>query len=190
MTLIYRAIGILIGMVTHEWAHGFISYKLGDPTPKSDGRLSLNPLRHLDPIGVAMLLICGFGWAKPVQVNYNYYDNPKKGMALTAVAGPVMNILVAIITLFLYKHILVGSTLLMTIASINVSLAVFNLIPIPPLDGSKILAVILPEDLYHRYMRIEQYGMYILIGLMALGSLNGFLREAIGFVFTFIYNIV
>lgn len=191
LTFIYRAIGILLGMVFHEWAHGFISYKLGDPTPKRDGRLSLNPLHHLDPVGSVLLLLGGFGWAKPVSVNYEYYKDPKKGMALTALAGPLTNLIIVIISIILNKHLFgMSSNFLFVIMSINLSMFTFNLLPIPPLDGSKILAVILPEDVYHKYMRIEQYGFYILIAIIATGALNGILSTIMNFVFQTLYNIL
>ena len=191
MTYIYRAIGILLGMVCHEWAHGFTSYKLGDPTPKRDGRLSLNPLKHLDPIGALCLLLGGFGWAKPVSVNYEYYKDAKKGMAITALAGPLANLLIVILTISLNKHFFgMSSSFLFTVSSINLSLFIFNLIPIPPLDGSKILAMFLPEHIYDKYMQIERYGFFILIMLVMVGAFNGVLSTAMSFVFSILYSIL
>lgn len=171
---------ILFTLPIHEWAHGFVSTKLGDPTPRYQGRLTLNPLAHLDWIGSAMLLLVGIGWAKPVQVNARYYKNPKWGMALVAIAGPISNIVIAFIALFLWNAVgvlfiqlkLIESTLfsviglfLFLIAQINVYLAVFNLIPIPPFDGSRILFTFLPQKYYFKIM---QYERFIFIGVFAL----------------------
>ena len=173
---------IILTMPIHEWAHGYVSTKLGDPTPRYQGRLTLNPLAHIDPIGALGILLFGIGWAKPVQVNARYYKNPKWGMALVALAGPVSNIILAFISIFLYK--LLQTVLLATgvldnnytmlflislffiaIAQINVHLAVFNLIPIPPFDGSRILFTFLPQKYYFQIMRYERY---IFIGILAV----------------------
>ena len=173
---------VLIAIVLHEWAHGFISYKLGDPNPKYDGRLSLNPLKHLDPMGTLCLLLFRFGWAKPVQVNPNYYKDKKMGMVLTALAGPVMNFIIAFITLFIMMAILkfkpdffynsILSYLFVVLdytAIMSIGLGVFNLLPIPPLDGSKVLLSFLPEKMYFGYMKYERYGMLILLVLLGFG---------------------
>lgn len=187
--LIYTIPAVLIAIILHEWAHGFISYKLGDPSPKADGRLSLNPLKHLDPIGTLSLLIFHFGWAKPVQVNANYYKDKKMGMMLTALAGPVMNFIVAFLALAIIFIIAkwnasflvtdsIGNYLynvLIFTAIMNIGLGVFNLIPIPPLDGSKILFAVLPEDVYFAYMRYEQYGIILLIVLLSFGLFDNLL---------------
>ncbi|MEG0290674.1 MAG: site-2 protease family protein, partial [Erysipelotrichaceae bacterium] len=139
---------VLIALTLHELAHGFVSYKLGDPTPKQEGRLSLNPFAHLDPFGTLCLIVFGFGWAKPVMVNPNYYKNPKVGMVLTAIAGPLTNFLIAFVFLLLdvlmIRFNLAYSNsfsfyiynLLLVTSQISIGLGVFNLIPIPPLDGS------------------------------------------------------
>lgn len=185
--LIYTVPAILIAMTMHELAHGYVSYKLGDPTPKSDGRLSLNPLRHLDPLGTLCMLLFGFGWAKPVQVNPSYYDDPKAGMMWTAVAGPLMNFLMALLSLVIMAALLsvfgvyvilqngIVSyliTLCFYTATLNVGLGVFNLIPIPPLDGSKVLAGVLPQDLYLKLMQWEPYIGMILLLVLYSGLLN------------------
>lgn len=180
--LIYTIPAVLIAIVLHEWAHGFISYKLGDPSPKAEGRLSLNPLKHLDPVGTLCLLFFRFGWAKPVQVNPNYYKDRKMGMMWTALAGPIMNfiisfmtILIVIIILKLFPNFILTDlgyyvyNVLLVTSFLSISLGVFNLIPIPPLDGSKILFAILPEDMYFAYMKYERYGMILLVILLYSG---------------------
>lgn len=173
---------IFLTLPIHEWAHGFVSTKLGDPTPRYQGRLTLNPMAHIDWMGAASILIFGIGWAKPVQVDARYYKNAKWGMALVALAGPLSNIIVAFIALFL--HYFVYSVLILvnaaqgvfvvysfvvfflaTVAKINIYLAVFNLIPIPPFDGSRILFTFLPQKYYFKVM---QYERYIFIGVLLL----------------------
>lgn len=188
-SLIYTAPAVLIALSMHELAHGLASYGLGDPTPKAEGRLSLNPLRHLDPWGTLMLLFFHFGWAKPVSVDPRYYENPKADMAKVALAGPLMNFFVAFIAL-LIRGIMVKSNigigfgvmyifeLLEYIVIINIGLGLFNLIPIPPLDGSKVLMAILPERYYFSYMRFEQFGMFFLLLLITFGAFDGFLVDA------------
>lgn len=180
--LIYTIPAVLIAIVLHEWAHGFISYKLGDPSPKAEGRLSLNPLKHLDPIGTLCLLFFRFGWAKPVQVNPNYYKDKKMGMMWTALAGPIMNFVISFIAIFIvmiglkfFPNLLYSDlgfyiyNVLLVTSFLSISLGVFNLIPIPPLDGSKILFAILPEDMYFAYMKYERYGMILLVILLYSG---------------------
>lgn len=180
--LIYTIPAVLIAIVLHEWAHGFISYKLGDPSPKAEGRLSLNPLKHLDPIGTLCLLFFRFGWAKPVQVNPNYYKDRKMGMMWTALAGPIMNFVISFIAIFIvmiglkfFPNLLYSDlgfyiyNVLLVTSFLSISLGVFNLIPIPPLDGSKILFAILPEDMYFAYMKYERYGMILLVILLYSG---------------------
>ena len=141
----------------HELAHGWMANKLGDSTAKWMGRLTLNPIKHLDPIGSVLLIFTGYGWAKPVPINPRNFKNQKQGMAITAAAGPIANLLIALVFMILWKiaaymsyamdltFLNVLSTLLLYIVSINVGLAVFNLLPIPPLDGSRIVGLFLPE---------------------------------------------
>lgn len=175
---------IFITLPIHEWAHGFVSTKLGDPTPRYQGRLTLNPMAHFDLMGALGILLLGIGWAKPVQVNARYYKNPKWGMALVALAGPLSNIVLAFIMLLINNILMVTSLVgnaiieqlyyfLLYIAIISISLAVFNLIPVPPFDGSRILFVFLPQRLYFQIMRYERY---IFIGIFVLvysGLLDG-----------------
>ncbi len=192
--LIYTAPATLLAISAHEFAHGLVSYWLGDPTPKRDGRLSLNPLHHLDLVGTICMLVFRFGWAKPVQVNPQYYKNPKQGMALTALAGPAMNLILAFLFLGLFVglyHVTEGDTggvlgYLMLLAQytaiMNLGLGVFNLIPIPPLDGSKILGIFLPQRTYFRWMKYERYGGLLMIVLLYTGVLSrplGILRDGI-----------
>ncbi len=187
--IIYVAPAVLIALSLHEFAHGWASYMLGDPTPKAQGRISLNPLHHLDLVGTLLLFFVGFGWAKPVQVDSRYYQNPKSDMVKVALAGPIMNFIVAFIAIFIFEvlykldigiNILTGYILLLLqyIAIINIGLGIFNLIPIPPLDGSKVLMAVLPPKSYFSYMKYEQFGMIILIMFIYLGAFDGFLITA------------
>jgi Zn-dependent protease len=150
---------------------------MGDPTAKRLGRLSLNPLRHLDPIGTLMLFLFGFGWAKPVPVNFSNLHNTRKGLILVSSAGIITNMLLAFLAFFLYRFLSpepsgVLSTLLYYLAQINIILASFNLIPIPPLDGSKILMGFAPAGLQYTLSRLEPYGFFIIIGLLYFGALD------------------
>ena len=182
MFVLSSLIVIFLTLPIHEWAHGFVAYKLGDPTAKYVGRLSLNPLKHIDYIGSLMIILFGFGWAKPVPVNPRYFKNPKRDMAITAFAGPFSNIVIAFISLIFHWICLSFNSnipvlneiwlLFYFIAHINISLAVFNLLPIPPLDGSKILSIILPDSIYYKIMQYEQYSFIILAFLLYTGVLS------------------
>ncbi|MBE6991018.1 MAG: site-2 protease family protein [Ruminococcaceae bacterium] len=172
----------LLCITFHECSHGFVAYKLGDPTAKRQGRLSLNPLKHIDVFGLIMMAVFKFGWAKPVPVDMRYFKNPKTGMAFVALAGPVSNLLLAYIALlfravviFFFYGTAVGSiiiTFLEYVALLSIGLAIFNIIPIPPLDGSKVLNAVLPNRVYYKVMRFEHLGMIVLLAIMYLGILD------------------
>ena len=174
---ILLVIPLLYSIVLHELAHGWVADKMGDSTARWLGRLSLNPLKHLDPIGTLMLFIFGFGWAKPVPVNFNNLHDLRKGLILVSAAGIVTNTLLAFASLFLLNLINPApfgalSTFLIYMAQINIMLAAFNLIPIPPLDGSKILMGFSSSKFQYSLARLEPYGFFIIIGLLYLGILN------------------
>ncbi len=174
---------VLIALTFHEVAHGWVSYKLGDPTAYNLGRLTLNPLKHLDPLGSLSMLLFGVGWAKPVPVNSRYYKKPKMGMALTALAGPVTNILLGFIGVllsslagYLFYVSFIDPWLVVIImqffyyfAVMNIYLAIFNLIPIPPLDGSRIAFIFLPDRIYFSLMRYEQIVKLIMLAALYIG---------------------
>lgn len=181
--MVIRAIVILLAISIHEMAHGFVAYKLGDPTAKSMGRLSLNPLKHLDPIGALCMLFFGFGWAKPVMINPYYFKKPKRDSALTALGGPLANFILAFLGIVIFKILIVFQTpsnafteiiasFLSAFISLNIGLGSFNLIPIPPLDGSKIFLSLLPDRLYMDIMRYERLGWIILVVALATNVLT------------------
>ncbi len=165
---------VLIALTFHEFAHGYVAYKLGDPTAKYSGRLSMNPIKHLDPIGTICMVFFGFGWAKPVPVNTRYFKKPRRDMALTAAAGPIMNFILALVGLILMRVMMrvfiafppttqfaanlcsVIITFLYLFHYLNLSLGVFNLIPLPPLDGSRIFLTFLPPKYYFGIMQYER----------------------------------
>ena len=195
-----RVAAVFLCLTVHETCHGLAALALGDPTAKSMHRLSLNPLRHIDWLGLAMMFLAGFGWAKPVPVNPNYFRKPKQGMAVTALAGPISNLLLAVLFLgigkviYLYAPYSDGmnvffSWCLYTVAPMSVGMGIFNLIPIPPLDGSKVLAVFLPDDAYMKLMRYERYGMLLLLALSWLGLGGNLLGNAIYSVYAWLFHI-
>ena len=195
-----RLAAVLLCLTVHETCHGLTAYALGDPTAKQQHRLSLNPLHHIDWLGLAAMLLLGFGWAKPVPVDMRYFKNPKRGMALTALAGPVSNLLLAMLLMLLARVILLHSpdtaawgwayAFLMITARLSVGLGVFNLIPISPLDGSKVLFSVLPDEKYETLMRYERYGALILYALIFFGALDGFLSRAVGAVYQALVNLI
>lgn len=197
--LVARVLVFFTAIPFHEFAHAFVSDKLGDPTPRNSGRLTLNPIKHLDPWGMLALLVVGIGWAKPVPVNPAYYKNRKAGMAITAAAGPLSNFLLAYINMVLYKLFIYGysyaagqgaggaalpiwayfvAMVLYYLALTNVVLGVFNLLPIPPFDGSRIFLVFLPEKWYFKIMQYERIIMFAVILLMVFGNFSGYLSGA------------
>ena len=227
VTLLLRIPAILLSLSIHEASHGFVAFKLGDPTAKSLGRLTINPAKHLDPIGALSMLILGIGWARPVPVNSRYFKNPKLGMALTAAAGPISNVLqglLGVVLMFLGMRlhfgtlsaqsaahltdstnlikaflgmIINGTTgvkilgilfyLLYIYASLNFVLALFNLIPIPPFDGSRLAFVFLPDKWYFGIMKYERF---IMIGFLVLFFIGGstIFSAAVGRVLDFVYK--
>lgn len=195
LKLLTGAIVLLICMPVHEFAHAFAASRMGDTTAKEAGRVTLNPLKHLDPLGSIMMLAAsltgvGFGWAKPVPVNASRFRNPRVGMGLTAAAGPVSNLIMAWIGMIFYKlighgytyHLINGGgqnpaaevamTFFTYFILLNVGLAVFNLLPIPPFDGSRILLMALPEKLYFGIMKYERYIMLVIMALLMFGVLS------------------
>jgi len=184
-------IPLLYSVVIHEVAHGWVAYRMGDPTAKWLGRLSLNPLKHLDPIGTLMLFLVGFGWAKPVPINLNNIPDRRKGLIFVSSAGILANILLAFGTLLVYRLLGLPSASTVALianytAYINITLAALNLIPIPPLDGSKILMGFASRRTQYLLARIEPYGFFILIALLYLGLLDHF----IGFIRGIIVMII
>jgi Zn-dependent protease len=196
-----RVAAVLICLIIHETCHGIAAFFLGDPTAKRNHRLSLNPLRHIDWIGLAAMVLTGVGWAKPVPVNPNYFKHPKRGMAITALAGPVSNLLLALWLLLgarvMYIHALstgqINETLFyffMNTALMSIGLGVFNLIPIPPLDGSKVLFSLLPDRAYNTMLRYERYGMLLLWAVVLLGVGDRWMSAAIQWTYELFCRVV
>lgn len=193
LDLLLTVAAVLLCLTVHETCHGLAAYALGDPTAKRQHRLSLNPLRHIDPFGALMMIVAGFGWAKPVPVDMRYFKHPKSGMAITALAGPASNFVLA------YAALLVRAVLVAlyrpqmaamagavdfceTVAVLSVGLGVFNLIPFPPLDGSKIAESFLPDRTYYAILRYERWGMLLLMLILWTNVLAGPLAAARGWV--------
>ncbi|WP_066500085.1 site-2 protease family protein [Abyssisolibacter fermentans] len=189
-----RLPALLIAIVCHEFAHGYVAYKLGDNTAKNRGRLTLNPLKHLDPIGFLLLFTLGFGWAKPVPINPLYFKDRKLGTILVSIAGPLTNFALAILTALLITLLKINNNLILSfvlpIFWYNIALGVFNLIPLPPLDGSKILASLLPNKYEYLFYKYEKYLYIILIVLIMTDTINVILHPLIGVIFNFILNLV
>ena len=198
MDTVLRILGVLICLTVHETSHGLAAYALGDPTAKRMKRLSFNPLHHIDWLGLASMFLCGFGWAKPVPVDMRHFKNPRLGMAVTALAGPVSNFVLALALMFgasrlsvlMSSHAaMVGPfalglfEFLLSTAIMSIGLGLFNLVPIPPLDGSKVLFSILPERAYYILMRFERYGMLILMLIIWLDLGGNYLSDAIEAVY-------
>ena len=214
---------VLIALSVHECAHGYAAYKMGDPTAKAFGRLTLNPIKHLDLFGTISMFLFGFGWAKPVPINARNFKDPRKGMALSALAGPVTNLILGTIGVFLYylaiciantetafgvliqnETAFVAVQMVMTFfyyfAYLNFLYTVFNLIPVPPFDGSRIFSVVLPQKAYFSIMKYERYYLIAILGISILCSrlfnfspfafLADKLFELISIPFTFIFNLI
>lgn len=202
-----RILALFIAIPFHECAHAFISDKLGDHTARNAGRLTLNPLKHIDPMGLLSMLLIGVGWAKPVPVDTRYYKNQKRGMALSALAGPVSNLLLGFYFTILdrafvdfYNGVLSAKMpdlaaalygaangfeqILFYLVVININLAIFNLLPIPPLDGSRIFGIVLPDKIYFGVMKYERFIMFGVLALMWLGAFSGILGTLNGYVLT------
>lgn len=176
-----RAVAMLLIIPVHEAAHAFVSYKLGDPTAKNYGRLTLNPLAHFDPFGALAMILAGIGWAKPVPTDVRRFRHPKRDMAISAAAGPISNLLMAYLGMILYKlayyrmPVNSGQLVMLFLSifiSLNISLAVFNLLPIPPFDGSRIFLAFLPTRLYFKAMQYERYIMMAVLLLVLIGALD------------------
>lgn len=193
LSIIQGIIPALLCITLHEISHGYTACLLGDDTAKLRGRLSLNPIRHLDWMGLLMMVVFHFGWAKPVPINMYKFKNPKRDMAITAIAGPLSNVLITIIVLVIYGLLYIplcrnaiGNYVLRTLfltAYMSLGLAIFNIIPVPPLDGSKVLFSVISDRAYYNLMRYERYGSLIMIALIASGTLGRPLSNAITFVF-------
>jgi len=171
MEYVYLFPAVLIALTFHEYAHAYVAYKLGDPTAKLMGRLTLNPLKHIDLLGLIAFIIFKFGWAKPVPINPSNFKNPVRDSALVAIAGPLMNIIIAFVSYALYKYLSVSpaiSEFLRWNVWINLILAVFNLIPLPPLDGWRVASIFFPRLMFDR--RLETYGFIALLLLVFLGG--------------------
>ncbi len=205
---------VLIALIFHEVAHGFVAYKLGDPTARAMGRLSLNPLKHLDPIGTICMIFFRFGWARPVPINTRYFKNPRRDMAITALAGPLTNFIIAFLSVpvylllyrlvvhldmradvapFLVTLVLYTYYFFFILHSVNLGLGLFNLIPLPPLDGSRILLVFLPPRYYFGLMRYERHITLVLILILFFGSRFGILSTVsnqIGGIMEFLWRLI
>ncbi|GGE82324.1 site-2 protease family protein [Priestia taiwanensis] len=207
----FVAISLIIAFTVHELAHAYVAYKFGDPTAKNEGRLTLNPIAHLDPIGTLLIFIAGFGWARPVPVNRSYFKRPRLAGVLVALAGPLSNLIIAFLGIFIWEA-LINFHLVQALDAIlprmdefvrdlfnmlvflNVMLFVFNLIPFPPLDGYRILEDLAPDNIRSKMISIEPYGGFIFLFLVItpLGSyiFTPIFKVAIPFVISVLYGII
>jgi Zn-dependent protease len=178
-SLVLSAPAILFGLTIHEFSHGYVAWLLGDPTARDRGRLTLNPLKHLDPIGTIALFLFRFGWARPVPIDPTYFRHPTRDMAISSLAGPAANLLTAavagaVVRVLAFTHVTGFFWLLANyFVLFNLILCFFNLIPIPPLDGSRLVYHLLPPHLARGYAQLERYGFLVLVGLMMIGEFTG-----------------
>ncbi len=200
--LIYVLPVVIVSLTLHELFHALASHLLGDPTAKNEGRLTLNPLKHIDPLGFVMIVLFGFGWAKPVPVRLQWFEKPKRDFALTAAAGPVANLILALFGVLLYgifgaayyfsdESVILWYFLNFSVNFIylNVGLGIFNLIPIPPLDGSRIVMSFLPNRIYFNILKYEQVFMVVLFALIAFGIIDGPLHYLVNAATTPLFNL-
>lgn len=198
LSLLVSVPGLLLCLSLHEAAHGYTAYRLGDPTAKNAGRLTLDPLKHLDPVGTICLLFFHVGWAKPVPVNTRYFKNPRRDTALVSLAGPVSNFLLAAVLLFVRQFLIFSSVMPVYVlglmvhyaAIMSIGLGVFNLIPVPPLDGSKILFSFLPWQQAAKYAKYEQYIQFGLLVLLFVGVLDIPLDFCISHIYSWLSALV
>ncbi|CAC9977525.1 FIG004556: membrane metalloprotease [uncultured Gammaproteobacteria bacterium] len=202
-TLLIYAIPLIFAITVHEFAHGWVANQRGDSTARMLGRLTLNPIKHIDPVGTilmpAILFFTGspflFGWAKPVPINFNALKSPKQDMILVALAGPVSNFIMALLWLLVIVFARnLQSQLLEDMAhfgiAINLVLGVFNLLPLPPLDGSRVVSALLPNHLAYRYNKLEAYGLYILLGLLFLGIFERVILPIVNFILNYLLGLL
>jgi Zn-dependent protease len=191
--ILFAVPSILIASTVHEYFHAWSAYKLGDPTAKADGRLTLNPLAHIDPIGALMMVLFRFGWSKPVPINEWNFDKRRQGKAITALAGPVSNLLLAALSGLLYQFLAdyqLIAFFLYVFATINISLAVFNILPIPPLDGHKVINAILPKRISYWWENLEKYSwVLLLLLLIPYSPLSSILSSYINTVLRFFLGV-
>lgn len=198
-SMLMSVVPALVCITLHELSHGYVAYKLGDNTAKNMGRLTLNPIKHIDIVGLIMMVAFKFGWAKPVPVDMRNFKHPKRDMAITALAGPVSNVLICCVVLFIYGIVFLPCTLsgskfwgdvldmVYLTAYLSMALAVFNIIPVPPLDGSKVLFSLMSDEAYLKLMRYERYGMLLLLVLIATDVLADPLQTVTGAAFKFLF---
>ncbi len=191
-----RIPALLIAITVHEYAHALVAYAYGDPTAKRQGRLTLNPLKHLDPIGTLMLLVAGIGWARPVPINPHRFRDRRSGMLAVSLAGPVANFIIAFITIVLlvflmrFRLSLPAIGVLEMIAVINIVLGVFNLVPIPPLDGSKVLAAVAPPTVLNVYRQVETYAPILLLLLIITGAFGRIIWPVTEAIYTLMFEMI
>lgn len=205
LTILINVPITLIALTGHEFAHGWVSTKLGDPTPRAQGRLTLNPLAHLDLVGTLLMIFTGFGWAKPVSVDPRYYKDTKKGMALTAAAGPLANLIMAFAALLIYALLFAANIkfnfgietavritgyIARIFAVRNLCFMVFNIIPIPPLDGAKVLGMFLPDRTYYKMLQYERYSMLLIMALSLTGVFSGIIGTGVNLVMNGIMKLL